>query len=60
MKKHMIHRCKNCSENTEILETKLYEVTGDYYVEIVIEFGQWTSTDKANLISCRENVPQFL
>ena len=30
-----------------------------YDDETVIEFNQWTSTDRANLISCSENVPQF-
>ena len=55
----MIHRCPNCPENTEMLESKLYELIGDYDDETVIEFNQWTSTDRANLISCSENVPQF-
>ena len=26
----------------------------------LIEFSQWTSKDRANLTSCRENVPQFI
>ena len=56
----MIHRCPNCPENTEMLESKLYELTGDYDDKTVIEFNQWTSTDWANLISCHENVPQFI
>ena len=59
-KKCVIHRCPNCPENTEMLESKLYELIGDYYDETVIEFGQWTSKDRANLTSCRENVPQFI
>ena len=41
----MIHRCPNCPENTEMLESKLYELTGDYDDKTVIEFNQWTSTD---------------
>ena len=56
-KECMIHRCPNCPENTEMLESKLYELIGDYDDETVIEFNQWTSTDRENLISCRENVP---
>ena len=59
-KECMIHRCPNCPENTEMLESKLYELIGDYDDETVIEFNQWTSTDRANLISRRENVPQFI
>ena len=55
----MIYRCPNCTENTEMFESKLYELIGDYDHETVIEFNQWTSTDRANLISCSENVPQF-
>ena len=58
-KECMIYRCPNCPENTEMLESKLYELVGDYDDETVIEFNQWTSTDRANLISCSENVPQF-
>ena len=58
-KEFVIHRCPNCPENTEMLESKLYELIGDYDDETVIEFNQWTSTDRANLISCRDNVPQF-
>ena len=26
----------------------------------LLECSQWTSTDRANLISCHENVPQFI
>ena len=42
-----------------MLESKLYGLIGDYDDETVIEFNQWTSTDRANLISCHDNVPQF-
>ena len=56
----LLHRRPNFPENTEMLESKLYELTGDYDDETVIEFYQWTSTDRANLIQCRENVPQFI
>ena len=59
-KECMIHRCPNCPENTEMLELKLYEFIGDYDDETVIEFSQWTSTDRAILISCCENVHQFI
>ena len=59
-KECMIHRCPNCPENTEMLESKLFEVIGDYDDETVIEFNQWTSTDRENLISRSENVPQFI
>ena len=40
------------------LESKLYEL-GNYDDGTVIKFSQWTSTCRANLISCRENVPLF-
>ena len=46
----ILHRCPNCPENTEMLESKLYELTGHYDDETVIEFNQWASTDSANLI----------
>ena len=55
----MIHRQPNYPEDTELLESKLYELIGDYDDETVIEFSQWTSTDRANLIPCCENVLQF-
>ena len=58
-KECMIHRCPNCPENTELFESKLYELIGDYDNEILTEFSQWTSKARANLISCHENVPQF-
>ena len=59
-KECMIHKCPNCPANTEMLESKLYELIDDYDDETVIEFNQWTSTYRANLTSCRENVPQFI
>ena len=59
-KECIIHRFPNSPENTEMLELKLYELIGDYDDETVREFNQWTSTDEANLISCHENVPQFI
>ena len=34
-KEYMIHRCSNCPENTEMLESKLYELIGDYDDETV-------------------------
>ena len=43
-----------------MLESKLYEVIGDYHDETVIEFNQWTSIDRENLILCRESKPQFI
>ena len=56
----MIHRCLNCTENTEMLESKLYDLIGDYDDKTLIEVSQWNSTDSANLISCHENVPQLI
>ena len=56
----LLHRCPNCPENTETLESKLYELIDDCDDETVIEFYQWSSTDRANLIQYRENVPQFI
>ena len=58
-KECMIHRRPNCPENTELFESKLYELIGDYDNETQIEFSHWTRKARANLISCRENVPQF-
>ena len=55
----MLHRCPNCPENTEILESKLYELTGDYDDETVIEFNQWASR-QSKFDTIRENVPQFI
>ena len=59
-KECMILGCPNCPENTEMLELKFYEFIGDYDDETVIEFSQWISTDRANLISCCKNVHQFI
>ena len=59
-KECMIHRCPNCLENTEMLESKLYELIGNYNDETVTKFNQWISTDRANLILCSKNVPQFI
>ena len=41
-------------------ESKLYEFIGDYDDETVIEFSEWISTDRANLILYCRNVPQFI
>ena len=59
-KECMFHRSPNCPENTKMLQPKLYELIGDYDYETVIEFSQWTSTDKANSISCCGNVPPYM
>ena len=43
-----------------MLESKLYELIGNYNDETVTKFNQWISTDRANLILCSKNVPQFI
>ena len=40
-----------------MLQSKLYELIVDYDDETFMELSQWTSTGKANLILCGENVP---
>ena len=59
-KECMIHRCLNFPENTEMLESNIYQLIGDYDDETVIRFSQWANTDRANLISYCENVPQCI
>ena len=39
VKECMIHGCPNCPENTEMLESKLYELIGNYDDKTVIELG---------------------
>ena len=56
----MIHICPNCPDSNEMLESKLYEFIGDYDDETVIEFSEWISTDRVNLILYCKNVPQFI
>ena len=56
----IIHICPNCPDSNEMSESKLYEFIGDYDDETVIEFSEWISTDRANLILYCKNVPQFI
>ena len=43
-----------------MLESTHYGLICEYDDETVIKFSQWTSTDRANLVSCHENVTQFI
>ena len=45
---------------TEVLESKHQNIELIHYNDVtVIEFSQWTSIDRANSISCHENVSQY-
>ena len=59
-KECMIHRCPNCPKNMQRLEARLYDLLGDYDDETIIEYSQWTTTDRANLVSFRENVSEYV
>ena len=38
----------------------MYELVGGYDEETTIEFYQWTNTDRANLVTFKETVPQYI
>jgi hypothetical protein len=59
-KECMVHRCANCPDNTSKLEEKIYELIGDYEEGDTIEFNQWVTTDRAELIFQSEKVPDYV
>ena len=54
-KECMVHRCPNCPESNTLLQDFLFHATGDFDDDDVIEFSQWTTTDRSNLYSPYRN-----
>ena len=59
-KECMIHRCSNCPTTADLLEEKLYELIGDIDEDETIEFNQWVNTDRADLITQRVSVHEYV
>ena len=57
-KEYMVHRCRNCPESNTLLQDFLFHTIGDFDDE-VIEFSQWTTTDRPNLIHHTETVNEY-
>ena len=49
-KECMLHQCTQCPKNTSKLEEKLFELIGKLEKEGTIEFNQWVTTDRSDLV----------
>ena len=58
-KEYMVHRCRNCPESNTLSQDFLFHTIGDFDDE-VIEFSQWTTTDRPNLIHHTETVNEYV
>ena len=56
----MILKTPNCPQTTDDLRTHLSSVLKDFDAEDTIEFCQWTTTDRSNLISCKETMNDYI
>ena len=54
-KECIVHRCPGCPESNTLLRDFLFHTIGDCDDD-VIEFSQWTTTDRSNLTHHTENV----
>ena len=60
-KECMVHRCPNCLESNPLLKDFLFHTIGDFDDgDDVIEFFQWTTTDRSNLPHHTETVNEYV
>ena len=66
-KECMVHRCPNCSESNTLLQDFLCQTIGDFDDDDeddddddVIEFSQWTTTDRSILTHHTETVNEYI
>ena len=55
----MVHRCPNCLESNTLFQDSLFHTIGDFDDD-VIEFSQWTTTDRSNLTHHTETVNLYV
>ena len=56
----MLHRCPNCLKLNTLLQSFLFHTIGDFDGDDVIEFSQWTTTDRPNLTHHTETVNEHV
>ena len=59
-KECMVHRCLNSPESNILLQDFLFHTIGDFDDDDVIEFSQWTATDRSNLTHHTETVNEYV
>ena len=59
-KECMVHRCSNCPDSNISLKDYLLSFIGDFDADDVIEFSQWTTTDRSNLIHRTETIDDYV
>ncbi|XP_065669753.1 uncharacterized protein LOC136088824 [Hydra vulgaris] len=55
-----LHRCTQCPKNTSKLEEKLFERIGQFEEEDTIEFNQWVTTDRSDLVIQLVSIPDYV
>ena len=56
----MVHECPNCPASNTPLQDFLFYTIGDFDDNNVIEFSQWTTTDRSNLTHHTETVNEYV
>ena len=60
-KECMVHRCPNRPELNTLLQDFLFHAIGDFDDDDdVIEFSQWTTTDRSNLTHHTETINEYV
>ena len=59
-KECMLHQCTQCPKNTSKLEEKLFELIGQFEEEDTIEFNQWVTTDRSDLVIQLVSIPDYV
>ena len=56
----MVQRCPNCPQSPGNLREFLFDLMEDHEQDDMIEFQQWTTTDRSNLINQREYLVDYI
>ena len=56
----MVHRFPNCTKSNTLLQDFLYHTIGHFDDDHVIDFSQWTTTDRSNLTHHTETVNKYV
>ncbi|XP_047133454.1 uncharacterized protein LOC124811601 [Hydra vulgaris] len=59
-KECMLHRCTQCPKNTSKLEENLFKLIGQFEEEDTIEFNQWVTTDRSDLVIQLVTIPDYV
>ena len=59
-KECMLHRCPNCPRTSEDLRNHIYGFLEDFDDTESIEFSQWVTTDRSELVERKDTIPNYV